>query len=124
MANTEFGGAEWASCSSPRNAATALRRWTWRSPGRRTNWLLLILFVDLQLADVVSTNYALALPGVWEANPLMALSQAELGAAWWLPKLAVIGLVSLTAPWSRRRWPMLFIVAVSAGAVLLNLAHL
>src|SRR5437899_8626232 len=124
MANTEFGGAEWASCSSPRDGATALRRWTWRSPGRRTNWLLLILFVDLQLADVVSTNYALALPGVWEANPLMAVSQAKLGTAWWLPKLAAIGLVALTAPWSRRRWPMIFVVAVSGGAVLLNLAHL
>jgi len=124
MANTEFGGAEWTSCSSPRDAATALRRLTRGWPGRRANWLLLILFVDLQVADVVSTNYALALPGVWEANPLMALSQAQLGTAWWLPKLAVIGLVALTAPWSRRRWPMIFIVAVSGGAVLLNLAHL
>ena len=112
------------SAGSPRNAATAPRSWMWRWPGRRTNWLLLILFVDLQLADVLSTNYALALPGVWEANPLMAISQAKLGTAWWLPKLAAIGLVSLTAPWSRRRWPMIFIVAVSGGAVLLNLAHL
>jgi uncharacterized protein DUF5658 len=120
MADAEFASAE----PTPRAAATALRRWRWRWPGRRINWLLLILFVDLQLADVVSTNYALALPGVWEANPLMALSQARLGTAWWLPKLAAIGLVSLTAPWSRRRWPMLLIVAVSAGAVLLNLAHL
>jgi hypothetical protein len=93
-------------------------------PGRRIDWLLRILFVDLQLADVVSTNYALALPGVWEANPLMAISQATLGTAWWLPKLAAIGLVALTAPWSRRRWPMITIVVVSGGAVLLNLAHL
>jgi hypothetical protein len=124
MANTEFGGAEWTSCSLPRDAATASRRWTRRWPGTRVNWLLLMLFVDLQLADVVSTNHALALPGVWEANPLMALSQAELGTAWWLPKLAAIGLVSLTAPWSRWRWPMIMIVVVSGGAVLLNLAHL
>src|SRR4029077_3919204 len=109
---------------SLKNAATASRRWTWRWPGRRVDWLLLILFVDLQLADVVSTNYALALPGLWEANPLMAISQAKLGAAWWLPKLAAIGLVALTAPWSRRRWPMIFVVAFSGGAVLLNLAHL
>ena len=124
MTYAELGNPERTSAGSPRDAATASRRWTWRWPGRRTNWLLLILFVDLQLADVVSTNYALALPGVWEANPLMAISQAKLGTAWWLPKLAAIGLVSLAAPWSRRRWPMIFIVAVSGGAVLLNLAHL
>src|SRR5438477_9573926 len=123
MANTQFASAEPTSYGSQRDAAASCRR-RWRWPGRRTDWLLLMLFVDLQLADILSTNYALALPGVWEANPLMALSQARLGTAWWLPKLAAIGLVSLTAPWSRRRWPMLLIVAVSAGAVLLNLAHL
>jgi len=124
MANAELGSTERTSAGSPRDAAATPRRGMWRWPGRRTNWLLLILFVDLQLADVVSTNYALALPGVWEANPLMAMSQAKLGTGWWLPKLAAIGLVSLTAPWSRRRWPMIMIVAVSGGAVLLNLAHL
>ncbi len=124
MTYAELGNPERASAGSPRDSALPPRRWTWRWPGRRTNWLLLILFVDLQLADVVSTNYALALPGVWEANPLMAISQAKLGSAWWLPKLAAIGLVSLTAPWSRRRWPMIIVVAVSGGAVLLNLAHL
>ena len=124
MTYAELGNPERTSAGSPRDAAEAPRRWRWRWPGRRTDWLLLLLFVDLQLADVVSTNYALALPGVWEANPLMAISQAKLGAAWWLPKLAAIGLVALTAPWSRRRWPMIMIVAVSGGAVLLNLAHL
>ena len=124
MANAEFGSAERTSYGSPRDAAIASRRWTWRWPGNRTNWLLLILFVDLQLADVVSTNYALAVPGVWEANPLMALSQAKLGTAWWLPKLAAIGLISLTAPWSRRRWPMIAIILISGMPVLLNLAHL
>ncbi len=124
MVGEEFSREERAYGGSPRAEAINERRWTWRWPGRRTDWLLLILFVDLQLADVVSTNYALALPGVWEANPLMAISQARLGAAWWLPKLAAIGLVSLTAPWSRRRWPMIMVVVVSGGAVLLNLAHL
>jgi len=40
------------------------------APGGATDWLLLILFVDLQLADVVSTNYGPSpLPGVWEAKP-------------------------------------------------------
>jgi len=124
MVGEEFSREERAYGGSPRAEAINERRWTWRWPGRRTDWLLLILFVDLQLADVVSTNYALALPGVWEANPLIAMSQATLGTAWWLPKLAAIGLVSLTAPWSRWRWPMIMIVVVSGAAVLLNLAHL
>jgi hypothetical protein len=124
MVGEEFSSEDRAHGGSPRADAINQSRWRWRWPRGRIDWLLLMLFVDLQLADVVSTNYALALPGVWEANPLMALSQARLGTAWWLPKLAAIGLVSLTAPWSRRRWPMIAIVAVSAGAVLLNLAHL
>jgi hypothetical protein len=49
----------------------------------RTYWILLILFVELQIADILTTNHALALPGVWELNPLMAMSQAKLGDAWW-----------------------------------------
>src|SRR5712692_6315599 len=32
----------------------------------RAIWVLLILFVSLQVADVVTTNYALAVPGNWE----------------------------------------------------------
>jgi hypothetical protein len=100
------------------------RRWLWWRAGTRATRVLLALFVALQFADVVSTNYALAMPGVWEANPLMALSRANLGALWWLPKLAAIGLVALTAPWSRRRWPMFLVIAFSGGAVLINLAHL
>jgi hypothetical protein len=94
----------------------------WRTA--RANRQLLILFVELQLADIATTNAALARPGVFEANPLIALSQGKLGAAWWLPKLAVIGLLAVTAPWSRRRWPLAFAVSVSAIAVLVNLAHL
>jgi Domain of unknown function (DUF5658) len=115
MVDAEFHG---------RAGAAKPHRWWWRWPLTQTNRLLLLLFVNLQLADVVSTNYALAMPGVWEANPLMALSQAKFGPAWWLPKLAAIGLVSLTAPWSRRRWPMFFVVSFSGAAVVINLAHL
>ncbi len=124
MANAEFDGAERTDDGSLPNDPAGLRRWGRRWRAARANRLLLILFVVFQLADVVSTNFALAVPGVWEANPLMALSQAKLGAAWWLPKLAAIGVVAVTAPRSRRRWPMVFIVSVSAVAVLANLAHL
>jgi hypothetical protein len=62
----------------------------------RAYWVL-IMFVTLQIADIASTNYALAIPGVWEANPLMAFAQAELGTVWWLPKLAAAGVVSAAA---------------------------
>jgi len=51
-------------------------------PASRTYWILLILFVELQIADILTTNRALTIPGVWELNPLMAMSQAKLGAAW------------------------------------------
>lgn len=105
------------------NPAASLRG-RWRAPRAIANQLLLMLFVELQLADILSTNHALARQGVWEANPLMAWSQAKLGAAWWVPKLAIIGLVASTAHRSRRRWPIVAMVSVSCAAVLINLAHL
>jgi hypothetical protein len=89
----------------------------------RTYWLLLALFVALQLADIVTTNHALTVPGVWELNPLMAMSQAKLGAAWWVPKLAVVTYLCLAATLMRRRWPIIFAVSVSGLAVFANLAN-
>ena len=94
-----------------------------RQPASRIHWWLLTLFVGLQIADIASTNYALAIPGVREINPLMAFSQAKLGALWWLPKLAVVGVLSVAAFFIRRRWPMIFAVSVSGFAVLANLTH-
>jgi len=108
---------------SPVDPAVSPRQ-RWRGPEGRAKRLLLMLFVELQFADILSTNHALARPGVWEANPLMALSQAKLGAAWWLPKLAAIALVGAMAPWSRRQWPIVAIVSVSCVAILINIAHL
>jgi Domain of unknown function (DUF5658) len=90
----------------------------------RTTRLLLMLLVELQLADVLTTNHALAKSGVWEANPLMAMSQAKLGAAWWLPKIAAIGLIAIMARSARRRWPLIAMVVVSLMPVLINLAQL
>ena len=93
-------------------------------PASRTYWMLLILFVELQIADILTTNRALATPGVWELNPLMAMSQAKFGAAWWVPKLAVVGYLCLAATLLRRRWPIIFAVSVSGLAVLGNISHL
>jgi hypothetical protein len=84
---------------------------------------LLALFVALQLADIVTTNHALTVPGVWELNPLMAMSQAKLGSAWWVPKLAVVAYLCLAATLIRRRWPIIFAVSVAGLAVFANLAH-
>lgn len=46
-------------------------------------------FLALAIADVVTTNRALAHTGVIEANPLVAWLQSSFGAVWFLPKLAV-----------------------------------
>ena len=92
-------------------------------PVPRTYWILLMLFIDLQIADILTTNHALTLPGVWELNPLMAMSQAKLGAAWWVPKLAVVAYLCLAATLMRRRWPIVFAVSVSGLAVVGNISH-
>ena len=92
-------------------------------PASRTYWILLMLFVELQIADILTTNRALAIPGVWELNPLMAMSQAKFGAAWWVPKLAVAAYLCLAATFMRRRWPIIFAVSVSGLAVIGNISH-
>jgi hypothetical protein len=89
----------------------------------RAHRLWVMLFVGLQICDILTTNRALAMPGVWEANPLMAWSQAELGAVWWLPKLAVVAYLSLSASFMRRRWPMIFAASISGLCVVGNLAN-
>jgi hypothetical protein len=95
------------------------------SARRRVFWWLLAIFASLQVADVVTTNLDLAVPGRWEANPFMALSQAHLGAFWWLPKIVVIGcLLAASVPLSRRRWPMVLVVSLYVVIVSGNLACL
>ncbi|MBV9203177.1 MAG: hypothetical protein JO320_12415 [Alphaproteobacteria bacterium] len=86
-------------------------------------WLTLALFVGLQIADILTTNHALTIPGIWEANPLMAWAQAKLGAVWWVPKLAVVAYLCVAATFMRRRWPIVFAVSVSGIAVLGNISH-
>ena len=89
----------------------------------RVYWLTVALFVGLQIADVVTTNHAFTIPGIWEANPLMAWAQAKLGAGWWLPKLAVVAYLCVSATFLRRRWPIIFAVSVSGLAVIGNISH-
>ena len=90
----------------------------------RARWPLWIVFIGLQIADVVTTNSALAVPGNWEANPIMQLSQIHLGAAWWLPKIAAVGFAAAVAARTSRPWPILFIVSYYVIIVSGNLACL
>jgi hypothetical protein len=97
----------------------------WRRPTPpRAHWILWIVFIGLQIADVVTTNYALAVPGTWEANPIMQLSQTHLGAAWWLPKVAAVGFAAVAVPQRSRPWPILCAVSYYIIIVSGNLACL
>jgi Domain of unknown function (DUF5658) len=85
--------------------------------------MLLAIFSALQVADVLTTNVALAMPGTAEVNPVMALSMAELGAAWWLPKAVLVVYVA----WILRRipaWPLGALTAINIAVVVNNLAYI
>jgi hypothetical protein len=86
-------------------------------------WLTLPLFLALQIADIVTTNHALRIPGIQEANPLMAWAQAKLRTAWWLPKLAVAAYLCAAATFLRRRWLIVFAVSIVGLCLLGNISH-
>jgi hypothetical protein len=90
----------------------------------RAHWILWVIFIGLQVADVVTTNYALTNPGNWEANPIMQFSQTHLGAVWWLPKVAAIGFGAIAVPQALRPWPILVAVSYYVVVVSGNLALL
>jgi len=90
----------------------------------RTIWVLLILFISLQVADIITTNYALAVPGNWEVNPLMKFFQTYLGPAWWLPKTVAIALATTVVLRIRRAWPIACAVSYYVLIVSGNLACL
>ena len=110
MAKKKSCGREWG-CNRPCAGAVAY-------------WPSLILFTGLQIADVITTNCALAMPGNWEANPIMKLSQTHFGVVWWLPKVAAVGFAAVVAARAQRRWPMFFAVSYYVIIVLGNLACL
>ena len=89
----------------------------------RAFWLLLLLFAVLEITDVVTTNHVLSIRGAWEANPIMATLQSELGCAWWLPKALALGWVAVAATRIRRRWPLVFAVSYCGVIVGINLAY-
>src|SRR5262245_53481123 len=113
-----------------RRRGRAGSRWATVVPGPRNqplpgvNWVLLILFIALQVADVVTTNHALAVPGNWEVNPLMEFVQAQLGSSWWVPKIAAAGLAAIVVSHLRRPWPIAGVVSYYILIVSGNLACL
>jgi Domain of unknown function (DUF5658) len=72
---------------------------------RRTKRMMLMLFVAVQLADVVTTDHALAI-GALEVNPFMAWAQASLGQWWWFPKMMIACTVCAIGYKAQRLWPM------------------
>src|SRR5438876_10461851 len=85
---------------------------------------LLILLAALQVADVLTTNRALAAPENWELNPIMAYTMAHWGAAWWLPKVALVGYAMAAMPFIRRRWPLMVAVGFYVAIVANNSLYL
>jgi hypothetical protein len=96
-----------------------------RGPQRqlgRVDWLLLELFVALEVADIVATNHGLSLSGAREVNPLMAAFQSRLGAAWWLPKALAVSWIAVAAMQTRRQWPLIFAVTFCGLVFALDVA--
>jgi len=94
-----------------------------RAVGRTKLWLIALL-IALQLADVVTTNRGLEHSGIWEANPLVALSMTSLGAFWWAPlKISFVCYVLLAAPRIRWTWPLGLVSGIFLVIVGNNLAY-
>jgi uncharacterized protein DUF5658 len=87
---------------------------------------LFVLFMQIQAADILTTNVGLGSGRTWEANPIFAWLQDELGAAWWLPKIAIsiaVGLVLLRR-YRSQWWPLALASGIAAIPVLINVASL
>ena len=87
-----------------------------------TRFDLLVVFILLQAADVLTTNAALARPGAREANQLIQAHMHAYGDLWWLqPKLALIGVAIVVARQTRWRWPFALVCLLYVGIVANNL---
>jgi hypothetical protein len=89
---------------------------------RRTKRMMLMLFVAVELADVVTTDHALAI-GALEVNPFMAWAQASLGQWWWFPKMMIACTVCAIGYKAQRLWPMVMAIVFSAACVVINFSH-
>ena len=83
----------------------------------------LLFFAALQLADVVTTNHALAAASATEGNPIMAIAMTHLGEVWWLPKVAIVAFSMIAVRQIRRRWPFSLVTAILVALVANNLIY-
>lgn len=86
-------------------------------------WLLLVVFVLLQIADVWTTNKVLARGGR-EKNPIVRFLMRLFGQLWWVPKLILTigcGLYLAVQPWPEGPLWLVFIIVLYAWVVWSNL---
>ena len=83
---------------------------------------LLVIFVILQVADVMSTNAAIGRPGVTEGNPVVRALMIAHGENWWIaPKIALVAAAILVVRRVPRRWPLIALSALYMAVVINNL---
>ena len=83
---------------------------------------LLVIFVILQVGDVMSTNAAVGRSGVTEANPVIRALMVAHGENWWItPKIALVAAAILVMRRVRWRWPLIALSALYMVVVLNNL---
>jgi len=89
-------------------------------------FVLLAIFIVLQIADVVTTNHALAMSGLTERNPVMMASMDHLGALWWLPKLALVFYIAVILRRMPRMpaWPLGALAGMNLAVVANNLTFI
>jgi hypothetical protein len=82
-----------------------------QSAKKRAVLVLLGFLFALQVFDILSTNYTLAMhDGVVEANPVIRYFMDRYGDAWYLPKLALMIMTILIALFVPRVRTLTFVV--------------
>lgn len=82
----------------------------------------LVIFIILQVGDVMSTNMAIGRAGVTEINPIVRALMVAHGENWWVaPKIALVAAAILVMRRVRWRWPLAALTALYIPVVLNNL---
>ena len=82
----------------------------------------LVIFIILQVGDVMSTNMAIGRAGVTEINPIVRALMVAHGENWWVaPKIALVAAAILVMRRVRWRWPLTALTALYIPVVLNNL---
>jgi hypothetical protein len=100
--------------------AARRRAESWRPFGLTISFLILVAGVG----DVISTNQGLA-AGAVELNPVLAWIQAKMGFWWFLPKMALNGILVAIVLWNPRPMVMMTIITlilVNTAIILNNFA--